>query len=144
MRKDIDKVVFERAKANRTWASKTPRVKPVVLDPSGDQFNEETNHIRRKRQKTRNQHFSPVKRFLIRNVGRPWRKVFSELCAAADGRTTLGAEVREYVEGLVSTKCRMEGGKVMSHDWRGCPQEVRDLYVHPKSGVLMRAAKRRT
>jgi len=49
MRRDIQKVVFERAKAGRTWASKTPRVKPVVLDRAGEQLNEDSNRIRLKK-----------------------------------------------------------------------------------------------
>jgi hypothetical protein len=144
MRKDIDKVVFERAKANRTWASKTPRDKRVVLDDSGEHINERANHVRRKRQKYRNQHFNAVQRFLVRNVGRRWDKVFSEICASVDSRALLGSEIRQRVEQLVSTKCWLRGRKVISYDWRGCPQEVRDLYVHPKTGLLMRAAKRAT
>jgi len=139
VRRDIQKVVFERAKANRTWASKTPRVKQVVLDQDLEQLNEGSNSIRRKRQKMRNSHFSAVEHFLVRNAGRPWNKVYAEVCAAADARSFLGSEVRNVVQGLVVTKCWLDGRKVISHDWRGCPQEVRGLYVHPLSGLLLRA-----
>lgn len=144
MRRDIDKVVFERAKSNRTWASKTPRDKRVLLDASAEQINERANHVRSKRQKFRNEHFNAVERSLIRGVGQPWDKVFSEICAATDGRTTLEKEIRERVLQLVNTKCWLEGRKMMGYDWSGRPQVVRDLIVHPKTGLLMRAVKRRT
>ena len=134
----MQKVVFERAKAGRTWASKTPRVKQVVLDQEGEQLNEESNSRRRKRQKMRNSHFNAVEHFLVRNVGRPWSKVYAEVCASADARSFLGAEIRNFVQSFVATKCWFEGRKVMSYDWRGCPQEVRGLYVHPRNGVLLR------
>ena len=43
MRRDIDKVVFERAKGGRTWAKKTPRAKQVVSDVEGEQLKEQSN-----------------------------------------------------------------------------------------------------
>ena len=97
MRRDIQKVVFERAKAGRTWASKTPRVKQVVRDQEGEQLNEESNSGRRKRQKMRNSHFNAVEHFLVRNVGQPWSKVYAEVCASADARSLLGAEIRDVM-----------------------------------------------
>ena len=114
MRRDIDKVVFERAKGNRSWASKTPRPERVVLDTSDQQLNEETNGVRRKRQKYTNSHVSPLKRFLIRNVGRHWSKVYSEVCASADARSFLGIEIRALIESFVATKCWFDGRKLKS------------------------------
>jgi hypothetical protein len=137
MRRDIQKVVFERAKSGRTWASKTPRVKPVVLDGAGEQLNEWSNQIRLKRQKHRNHNFNPLERFLVRNVGRPWSKVYAEVCASADARSFLGSQVRDYVQRFVATACWLEGRKVMS-SCCGRPQEVHGLYVHPRSGLLRR------
>jgi len=138
MRRDIDKVVFERAKSNRTWVSKVPRTKPVLLDESGEHFNDAGKSRGPTRRKYRNSHFNAVERFLVRSVGRPWSKVYAEACKASDIRSTLGAEIRNHIEFCVATKCWLEGRKVMAHDWRGCPVEVRGLYVHPKTGLLMR------
>ena len=50
MRRDIDKVIFERAKTGRTWTGKTPRAARGRLDASGD-----------------------PERFLARNVGWSWQ-----------------------------------------------------------------------
>jgi hypothetical protein len=140
VRSDIRKVVFERAKAGRTWASKTPRAKHVVLDSEGEQLNENSNSIRRKRQKMRNSHFNAVERFLIRNIGRPWDAVYAEICASADPRNLLGNEVRAFVQTIVSMNCWHEGEKVMTQDWRGL-REVRGLYLHPTNRVLLRSAR---
>jgi hypothetical protein len=137
MRRDIDKLVFERAKSGRTWASKTPRAPAVKLDSTGDQFDEKYNWIRLYRQKHRNSHFNPVEHFLVGCVGRPWDKVFAEICASVDSRSTLGAEIRDHVACAVAIHCWMEGRKVMTGDW-GEPREVRGLYVHPKTGLLQR------
>ena len=123
MRRDIAKVVFERAKGGRTWASKTPRANQVVLDPGGEQLDAASNHIRRERQ-SRNANLGPLAHF--------WDKVYSQICASADARSNVGAEVRDGGE--------REG--VGQH--YGDPQGVRcGLYVHPTSGLLMRIRERK-
>jgi hypothetical protein len=138
MRVDVHKVISERPKSGRTWESKTPREKQVVLDPLGEQIDESSNHIRQRRQKRRNARFNVVERFLVNRVGRNWDKVYAEVCEVADSRRLSGAEVRDWLKGCVATDCWLEGRTVMSHDWSGCPQVVRGLYVHPKSRILMR------
>jgi len=138
VRRDIQKVVFERAKSGRTWASKTPRVKQVVLDRDGEQLNDATNSIRRKRQKYRNSHFNAVEHFLVRNVGRPWNKVYAEICGSTDMRSHLGLEIREFVGEFVATDCWVDDRNVMTTTSGGREQQVRGLYVHPRSKLLKR------
>src|SRR4051812_47686101 len=115
MRSDIAKVVFEKAKSGRTWASKTQRPPAVLLDRGGEQFDERSNLVRRKRQKHRNSNKSPLEHFLTCRVGRHWNAVWSEVCAATDLRNPLGFEVRELLDRLVARNCWMEGRTVMSH-----------------------------
>jgi hypothetical protein len=124
MRRDMHKVVFERAKAGRTWASKTPRATALRIDGAGDQVDEESNHIRRKRQKHRNEHYGPLLHFLIRNIGRPWNHVYSEICAATDSRSRLQSGIRKYVDHVLACGCKR-------------------LYVHPRTGILLRRRERR-
>ena len=138
MRRDVHKVISERPKSGRTWESKTPRKKQVVLDAPGDQLDENSNHIRQKRQKHRGARFNILERFLVNRVGRPWDKVYAEACEVADPRSFHGAEIRDYLKSLVAIDCWMEGRTLMSHDWSGRPQKVQGLYVHPKSRLLLR------
>jgi hypothetical protein len=137
MRRDVHKIISEQPKGGRTWESKTRREKQVVLDLLGDQVDEGTNHTQQKRQKGRNTRFNVLERFLISRVGGAWDKVYAEVCRVADSRSFHGAEVRDYLKTFIATDCWLEGRTVMSHDWRGCPQEVRGLYVHPRSGLLL-------
>jgi hypothetical protein len=74
----------------------------------------------------------------VRNVGRPWSKVYAEICASVDGRSFLGAEVLGFVQDFVATKCWLEDRKVMSVYRGGRPQVVCGLYVHPNTGLLRR------
>lgn len=138
MRSDVDKIISERPKSGRTWQSKTPRKKQVVLDLLGDQMDESSNQIRQKHQKDRRARYNILERFLAHRVGHAWDKVYAEACKIADARSFSGAEIREYVKRLVATECWLDGPTVMSHDWSGCPHVVRGLYVHPKSGLLLR------
>ncbi|HEV3197077.1 MAG TPA: hypothetical protein VGZ73_04195 [Bryobacteraceae bacterium] len=134
----MHKVISERPKSGRTWESKTPRTKPVVMDLLGDQMDEDSNYIRQERQKHRKGRFNVLERFLVNRVGRAWDKVYAEVCSVADSRSFHGAEVRDYLKTCVATECWLEGRTVMSHDWSGCPQVVQGLYVHPKSRLLFR------
>jgi hypothetical protein len=138
VRRDIRKVVFERAKAGRTWVSKTQRVKRVVLDDDSEQFNEPATWSRPERQKMTNQHYDALERFLVRNIGRPWDRVYAEVCASVDGRDLLGNQIRDFVQRSVAMKCWIERRNVMSFDCQGRLRAVRGLYVHPTSGRLMR------
>ena len=45
----------------------------------------------------------PLVKFLRTNVGRPWDKVFSEICEHADPRSLRGKHLREHVEMEVDT-----------------------------------------
>src|ERR1017187_3504469 len=138
MRSDVSKIISERPKSNRTWTSKTPRRKQVTVDLLGDQIDENSNHIRQGRQKRRKARYNILERFLVHCVGRPWDKVYAETCDVADARSFSGSEIRDFVKSFVATECWMEGRTVMSHDCFGGPQIVRGLYVHPKSGLLLR------
>ena len=139
MRSDVADVMAERPKGGRTWAHKSPiRSKHALLDTGGDHFNEAANHLEKKHQKGRTIRDNVLERFLLHRVGRPWDKVYAEVCAVTDPRSLQGAEVRDYLRSFVSFDCWMEGRVVMSHDCGGRPVGVRGLYVHPKTGVLLR------
>jgi hypothetical protein len=143
MRRDVHRVMSERPKGGRTRESKTPREKQVALDLLGDQIDEKSNKIRQARQKYRSIRDNVLERFLVNRVGRKWDKVYAEACEVADSRSFDGAEVRGYLKKLVATECWLEGRTWMSHDWSGCPQAVRGLYVHPKSRLLLRKGELR-
>jgi hypothetical protein len=44
---------------------------------------------------------NPLRRFLEKNVGRPWDKVWSEICEGIDATSTTGRHLREHVEWMV-------------------------------------------
>ena len=140
MRQDVHKVVAERPKSNRTWVSKNPRHKTVLLDVAGEELNEGARHRLAFRQKYRNSRLNIVERFLVNRVGKLWDNVFSEACEVTDARSFQGAEIREALKDLVATGCWLEGHTVMHYNRCGSSEAVTGLYVHPRSGLLLRRA----
>jgi hypothetical protein len=79
---------------------------------------------------------NPLVRFLASNVGRPWDKVYSELCAGLDKRKTTGLHIFQHLKHMVEINCYFgEDGRIYACDW-GQEHEVRGFYVHPRSRLL--------
>src|SRR5215467_9380627 len=71
---------------------------------------------------------NPLERFLRSNLGRPWDKVYSELCAGLDKRKTTGLHIFQHLKHMVKTDCYFGvDGKLYTHGWR---REVFGFYVH--------------
>jgi hypothetical protein len=117
MRKDIYRVV-RRPKSGRTWFSTMQRTKQVAPDTEGEEL-KEALPTPTKRSKLEGFRVNPLKRFLVRGIGRPWDSVYAEVCARSDPRSFLGAELRRYIRSLVvTTDCWMQDGILMTHN---CP-----------------------
>jgi hypothetical protein len=71
-----------------------------------------------------NEHLSPLRRFLEKQVGRLWDEVYSEICKGLRVDSVLHAHVRGHVHDFVEIS---GGGR-----WR-------QLIVCPRSGILLRA-----
>jgi hypothetical protein len=94
--------------------------------------------------KSLNEHLGPLRRYLDSQVGRPWDKVFAEICAHIDRNSAVQDHVRDHVEGYVTTHvilidgvpCTGEGGWTYGkplHEFR-----YRPWYVCPRTGLLRR------
>lgn len=79
-----------------------------------------------------------LERFLDSQVGRPWDKIYSEIRSNPDSRRSIGLRVLDRIKRLVATDCFMEKKQVLRPGgWWG-PYPPRELYVHPKTGLLCR------
>jgi len=142
MRKDMSKVVIERPRSGaglqrkgRTVALKGDddaplRQRVVAKEPRGT--------------KNLSDNLAPLRRFLESNVGRSWNKVHSEIAENIRPTSTLQRHVLEHVDDFVMAKTFMQDGEVYAaaSRFRGSPEPVKGswvlLYVHPKTGKLMR------
>ena len=77
-------------------------------------------------------------RYIRAQVGRPWDKVYSELCSMADSRSDIGKQVRDIIRWNVETNCVIEDdGEIVSYLSRWFDRRPVDgLFVHPKTGIL--------
>lgn len=83
---------------------------------------------------------NPFRRFLQKQVGRPWDAIFSEICKEFDVRKPTNRRIFELVDRYVTqTNLRVEGGKVIEAPPYMEPCEASGLYVHPVTGILLYA-----
>ncbi len=86
-------------------------------------------------------HLGPLRRFLVRQAGRPWNDVFAEICAVVDQRSAVQEHVHIHVKDFVAINTGIINGEI--HELgRYVPTRLADLgralYVDPLTGVLMR------
>ncbi len=91
-----------------------------------------------------NEHLGPLRRYLDSQVGRPWDKVFSEICAHINRNSAVQNHVRDHVADYVAVHvvlidgvlCDGEGGRGYGkplHELR-----YRPWYICPRTGLLRR------
>lgn len=81
----------------------------------------------------------PLRRFLRKNVGRPWDKIYSEMTKSLNKRTLTGQHIWTHVDGEVRRYCEVrEDGKVYEKKVRRwhTDRPVEGLYIHPVNGLL--------
>jgi hypothetical protein len=85
----------------------------------------------------------PLYRYLDKQVGRPWNKVYSELCAFLDKRKVTHAHVFTHIDGYVEKDVY----KGVDGFWHSRPyggliggggRRYGSLYVNPKTGLICR------
>jgi hypothetical protein len=98
------------------------------------------------RSKYLNEHLGPLRRYLDKQVGRPWDKVFSEICAHINRNSAVQDHVRDHVDDYVAihvllidgTPCQGEGGRFYGKPLHELPYRDRRWYVCPRTGLLRR------
>ncbi len=101
-----------------------------------------------------NEHLSPLRRYVQSQVGRPWDKVHSEICAHIDRGNVVQKHILTHLYDYVLTRVLLIDGQPCWGDssycysWYGRPLRELSLrqlcYVCPKSGLLKRVPPRRT
>jgi hypothetical protein len=100
-----------------------------------------------------NENLNPLKRFLRSNVGRPWSKVYSEICEHIRLDSVVQRHILEHLDHMVEKNIRIINGK--PYKFNGCSWSKDDhnnldgwilctnykgskstLYVDPRDGIL--------
>ncbi len=147
MRDDMSKVVTERPRqghGNKSNKTAGPRIRRY--DPDRE-YDEPTRlPIARYRQygydaKEFSDLINPLKRYLRTCIGKPWRKVHSELSLKLDRRSVSGSHIWDHVMREIESDCYMgDDGLAYSNDRRFASRmseyPIEGLYVHPNSGLV--------
>lgn len=150
MRFDMDKIIVERPRVGRYSARKGRALR------DGDYAR---THLgmgwisdRQAGTKAFNENLSPLKRYLDRQVNRPWSKVYSEIRANIDAGNTVQAHILQHIYDFITVHPRQVTPSkhapcgLAKADFRRLPWghgiQVGDLYVDPADGIIKRAKAR--
>jgi len=149
MRDDMDEVIIERPRRGSRWMKhtrRTRRIDPKVTAARDSDTMPLQIGVGRwtklaRDWKTLNENLSPLRRYLEKQVNRPWDKVWSEISANLEAGNTVQQHVRDHVEDFVAFRTFVRDGTVYLSGRRGGPYKLGDgggylLYVDPRTGIL--------
>jgi hypothetical protein len=145
MRPDMKKVVVERPRGqsyvpNRKFGARLPYIPDHEYEEQPKRVGiSESYRNYGYSEKWFSDLLGPLERFLQSNVGRPWNKVYSEICAGLDKRKATGKHVFDHLKCMVYTNCFIGANDKVCYLRQTEECEVDDLYVHPRTGLLCRA-----
>lgn len=134
MRSDMAKVIVERPRFGGSWSKEYPA-------PDWDaQPRRESLRARWRSRKGLNENLAPLRRYLRKQVGRPWDDVYSEICANLRVTSTVQQHVRDHVPDFVAfNTTEIDGAVWFQHKHIGLRPLAEggpELVVCPRSGVL--------
>lgn len=148
MRSDMYKVIVERPRhgswrSNATVGACRREERPRDPDAMEALMASAPMMPRDDGRKYLNENLSPLRRFLLGNVGRRWEDVYSDLRAHLSPRNAVQMHVCEHLEEFVSLHVRIDGRKVypMTTRWNGdrpLRDDGRTFYVDPVTRRLCR------
>jgi hypothetical protein len=138
MREDMSRVIVERPRCGGHGARKGRNV-PLDDLPSHQGMR------RRWREagdcKMLNENLNPLRRYLERQVGRPWNKIYSEIAARLRADSTVQQHVRDHLRDFVAIHPQRRSGTahVLGGGKKLCDRLwYQPLYVDPDDGILKR------
>lgn len=145
MREDMFKVIVERPRCKHSNIYKGDGRKFRNSEDRPARIGMKDGYGQRK---YLNENLAPLKRFLEQQVNRPWDKVYSEIRAAIDARSTVKQHILQHLDNFVAIETRWEGdqknGRVLlrryswSGEYVGLAESSTDMFVHPLTGILLR------
>ena len=131
MRKDMARVIVERPRI-KPFNCRKGRYRDWEDMPSHEGMRRA--HALRGDRKELNENLAPLRRYLERQVGRPWSKVYSQIAQNLRVDSTVQQHVRDHLHDFVAVKPRR-----VASGWRpGRAIWWQPLYVDPVTGLLCR------
>ena len=89
-----------------------------------------------------NENLAPLRRFLEKQVGRPWNKIYSEIATVLRVDSTVQQHVRDHISDFVAIYPRSEHRTFYTLEGKKIRLEThwhQILYVDPRDGILKRS-----
>jgi hypothetical protein len=132
MRKDMARVIVERPRVIDSFSRKG-RARPLEELPFQESMRR--GHQHRGGLKLLNENLAPLRRYLERQVGRPWDKVYSEIAEGLHVTNTIQQHVRDHLVDFVAINPRRG---VSTRFGLRYTLWYQPLYVDPDDGLLKR------
>lgn len=143
MRKDMGKVITERERRGSSLPSLKTGLSIRWNGHEGDYHYDQKASMSWNRLFIRKEFtdvLSPLYRWLDKQVGRPWSKVYSEICANLDKRKVTHVHVLDHLFQRIERNVFMGVDRqyhARSSGFFGV-NVVDGLYVHPRNGLILR------
>ncbi len=147
MREDMFKVIVERSRGGAGWAPSSRK----RLNRDGDLPTKigVSRHMCLTQAKSKRlaENLAPLKRFIGKQVGRPWNDVHAEIVSRLKSRDPVQQHVLQHVDDYVARRVMIDQhGSLINpgrgrRGWHGLPWR-QPYYVDPRDGVLKESATR--
>ena len=137
MREDMYKVIVERPRRGKEGDAIAARLRKDLDGPM--RLGTRAGYGYR----SLNENLAPLRRYLHAQVGRPWNKVFSEICAGIDRRNTVQQHIHQHIRDFIAIDVGLREGKLvdLAARWgflRSGSGLSQALYVDPRTGLIRR------
>ncbi|WP_331153544.1 hypothetical protein [Steroidobacter sp.] len=135
MRKDMYKVIVERPRAWKGGYEKAARLRDDHDGPTRLGMRAGYGY------RDLNENLAPLRRYLLSQVGRPWDKVFSEICTGIDRRNTVQQHIHQHIDDFIAIRVGMRDDQPIDLSENGLFHAGRagmrqPLYVDPRTGLI--------
>jgi hypothetical protein len=134
MRQDMYKVIVERPRVGGVRSRSVRRLRNDVDGPA--HLGMRAYYVDRR---SLNENLSPLRRYLHAQVGRPWSKVYAEICARIDRRNTVQRHIHQHIDQFIAIRVELRDGHLVNLDGgsiRGDRRVYQRLYVDPRTGLV--------
>jgi hypothetical protein len=136
MREDMYKVIVERPRRGKDGYANAKRLRDDWDGPM--HLGTRAGYAGR----SLNENLAPLRRYLHAQIGRPWNKVFSEICAGIDRRNTVQQHIHQHIGDFIAIHVDVRDGQLVDIGdqrrgfLRSDPAVYQELYVDPRTGLI--------
>lgn len=135
MREDMYKVIVERPRRGKEGYATATRLRKDFDGPTRLGMRAGYGYRRL------NENLAPLRRYLHAQIGRPWNKVFGEICAGIDRRNTVQQHIHQHIRDFIAIDVDVRGGQLIDlvarWEFHGSGSGIyQGLYVDPRTGLI--------